>query len=136
MNSSTLKKSFISVLIGLAIGAGVTLVTLALFSYIYTKLDLGDNSARVLPMISIAISSFLSGLVSAKIYNQKGLILGLITGVTFFIILTAISLLGSTDDFTSATGLKFVLSLIPSAIGGVVGVNIRKSNKLKNLLKS
>ncbi len=135
MKSSALKKFFISVLIGLTSGAGVTFVTLALFSLIFTSFDLGDNSVVILTLISIAISSFVSGLISAKIYNIKGLILGLVTGLLYFIILTTISLLGNTDNFTYITGLKFLLSVIPSVVGGVVGVNIRKSNKLKNMLK-
>lgn len=76
----------------------------------------------------LAIGTFCGGIITTKITKSAGLIVGLFTGLSVFLLITIFGLIKSNDSITMHTLIKFVTSIIFGSFGGIVG--LRKKEKL------
>ncbi|MNW54399.1 hypothetical protein D3C74_319980 [compost metagenome] len=75
-----------------------------------------------------SISALFGGLVSGKRAGRKGLLQGSVTGLFYGVLLFIISFL-ALDSSLSLSDLSLLIpALIIGAVGGVLGVNLHKSN--------
>lgn len=118
------------VLVGVLIGEAVTLVLLFLFSCMMAFVDLPLAAADWMSAGALVIGAAAGGFLSAVISKANGLLTGFLCGALFCILLILLSLVFHPFEATTFFLLKIVLSLIFSAIGGILGVN-RKQRKRK-----
>lgn len=110
----------------------ITISFIILFTFIVTILNYINffntnitNIIKILiPIISIFIGSFLIG----KNSNQKGYIEGLKYGSIFIIFFVILNLILSNANFQIKSLLYYLILLIVSSIGGMFGINKKKTN--------
>lgn len=103
-------------------------IFMAVFSALMYFLELDKDYSPIFATVSVAIGCFLTAYFTSGKIGQKGLITGLITGLSVFILITVISLIVDKGTVTSNTLFHFIIFVLSSLIGGVIGVN-KKSKK-------
>ena len=111
-----------SVAIGAAVGAVATVVVLSIMAA-------GVFPSRAVKLLAIAAAVFgalIGGLISARMAGVKGLLYGLGAALLLF----ALTALVGFSLFAEARGLhlalKAVLMSVAGAVGGIIGVNLRR----------
>lgn len=125
------KKTLIkSALIGTLCGILSQIILLSIVSII--MLTTKNLFTGVLEYIMIAVSglgALAGGFIAAKLNRGAGLIAGSITGFAIFIILTAASLVNSDTSLSFLSLIRFIVTLLGGALGGILGV--KESTKIK-----
>ena len=117
------------VVISLILGEIVLLLLLGITSIILTSTGILNNTILEIALTVICgISAFVCGFTSSKISKVKGLINGAICGFLFFLIILSAGLIMMDGTLTLFTFLKFIVSLLFGAVGGIIGLN--KKEKL------
>lgn len=117
------------VIFGLIIGAIVTFVLLILMAVILTVKDFPESAAITMSSIALGLGAMAAGFAASKKMGKKGLMTGVVTGLFLYIIVMLVSLLISKGGFSLNTFIKFAIVILASAIGGIGGVNTKKSKK-------
>ncbi|MBQ8203805.1 MAG: TIGR04086 family membrane protein [Clostridia bacterium] len=114
---------------GMLIGIIVTAVSVAAFSAAILFLKLDRIYAPAFATVSLALGSFFASRFTARRIGEKGYLVGLITGLVFFCIVTLFALVfdGNGGGFT--TLFRFIIVMLASLIGGISGVNKGKNKK-------
>ncbi|MDD6478635.1 MAG: TIGR04086 family membrane protein [Oscillospiraceae bacterium] len=114
-----------------AAGSGivVTLLAMLIFAAIMLWFGISQKYAVALATVSVAIGSFAAAFYAARKINVKGYKIGFLAGVVTFIIITAVSLIISKNGVTYNTLFHFIIIMISSLIGGILGVNFQKDKK-------
>ena len=107
----------------------VTSISIAIFALIIYFTESGFEYAPIFATISIAIGSFLAAYYTAKKINNKGFLVGLFVGIITFILITVISLIIDQGTVTINTLFHFIIILLSSMIGGIIGVNKSQNKK-------
>lgn len=120
-------------LIPIAIGVGLSFVIcfalLALFAVILSKSDFGEPTLTALSFSAQTLGAIVGGFAAAKINKKNGLIMGAANGGIVFALLTVLSLiLGA--SLSIMTVIRLIMLVLGSTLGGIMGVNIRKKEKL------
>jgi putative membrane protein (TIGR04086 family) len=104
----------------------ISILLLAAFSALMTAKDM--PSAAVMPFACIAISAgaLCGGFMASRLYRSRGLMMGAVTGLLFFIILYITGAIMHQADLNTLLLLKIVLSAVFGAVGGIVGVNLKR----------
>ena len=122
--------SYKPLLTGLIVSVLSTMSALLIFSALLTFRDIPPVILPVLSGVAIALGGFLGGLFAARKAGKNGLFFGIITGAALFLILLIASLLISTGGLTVMTLIKLAISVLSSAIGGIIGVNLKNRRKI------
>lgn len=96
---------------------------MALFAALMYFFELDKNYSPIFATVSVALSCFITAYYTSGKIKQKGFIIGLIIGLSVSIIVTIISLIIDKGNVTSNTLFHFIIFLLSSLIGGVLGVN-------------
>lgn len=116
---------------GTVVGVTVTVLVTALTAMIFVKTGIVPNTpVQKIPCAAAAlcIGAFFGGYVTARIVKSMGMTMGAICGAAVFaVILAAGSIMGS--EIGIVTIMRFLLTVIAGAFGGVIGVNKRKRRK-------
>ncbi len=96
---------------------------LAFFGFVISKINVPANIVAIMSCIALCVGGYAGGYVGAKNRRNNGLAMGLLCGIFMFCILLIISLFFSGKLMGAGIGTKFALTLICSAVGGIVGVN-------------
>ncbi len=124
--NTTSKKS--AYILGGAIGVLTTLVAMLFFALIILLFNIDRAYAAPFASISIALGCFIASRITAKKIGDKGYQIGLIVGVVVFIIITLLSLILG-NKLSINTLFHFVIIILSSLSGGIVGVNSNRSKK-------
>ena len=110
------------------VGVLVSLVAMLVFSAALLFLNIDRAYAAPFATISIAIGSFVASRIAAKKIGDKGYVTGLIIGLVVFVLITVLSLvLGNSISLN--TLFHFIIILLSSIVGGIMGVNADKHKK-------
>ena len=116
-----------AIIFGVLIGTLVMIGLSALFAFAIVKFNVPATAISIVVTMSAAIGSFMGGLIAAKIVGKKGLFVGVGLGVIFFVVLFFASFF-VTDGSSFAENLtKYIAVVVAAMIGGIFGVNLRKS---------
>ena len=112
------------------IGALVGLVLCIVFSliaaFVMSVGDLPHRSVMPISMAIIGLSSFIGALVSGKIHKRQGLIIGALTGAIMLAVILAAGFFVPDESVGATMLLKALATLVPSLVGSVIGVNLRR----------
>ena len=123
------KKGYLIYILGFVIGIVVTAVFITLFAVIMYLSGSAFKYAPVFATVSVAIGSLTAAFFTAKKLGSHGLIIGAVIGGITFILITLISLIINRGGVTVNTLFHFIIIMLSSLIGGVIGVNKGKSHK-------
>ena len=116
-------------ILGVIVSIISSLIIVAIFAIAATNLAVSDDAILVMAITSMAIGAFIGGIVSAKLYNEKGFLIGALNGTAFFLITTIISIAINPEALTMISIIKLLVFTLASMIGGVIGVNITRKRK-------
>jgi len=122
------KKSFIC-LKSILIGVGVTVVAMLVFAAAMLFLEVDRGLAKPFATVSVALGSLFASMYAAKKIGDRGYLIGALVGLAVFAVITIIALILNEGNFTNNTIFHFVIIVLASIIGGIVGVNKDKSKK-------
>lgn len=123
-NTGKYKIIISSVLIGLT----VTALLILIFSVIMFATEMNKDYAVILATASVAAGSFAAAFYAAKTVQSKGFMVGLIVGGITFLAVTLISLIIDKGALSMNTLFHFIIFMLSSLIGGIMGVN-KAANK-------
>lgn len=125
--------SFIDVkayLIAVSTSLICTSIFLIIFSLIISKRSIPHALFSILALTSVSISSFIGSFILSKINKQKGLINGLFLGLIISSIIYIVGIAFNGMNVTNLLYIKFISIIISACLGGVLGINIKKKNKI------
>lgn len=123
LNTTTIIKSVL-------ISYGLSIVLLAIFAIILTYTSFPESSIPTVVLVVSILSILYAGKLSAKKAKSRGWLAGSITGLLYMVILYLISLTFTQRAvFDSYVILIFILGLITGAVGGIIGINLKKPEK-------
>ena len=105
----------------------VSFILLVCMAFYMSMNDIPAFASLVIVYIVIAIASLIGGIVSAKMYKCRGMMIGALCGIVYFLFVFIVGLLFSSHSAFNTVGLlKFVLSLVFGTFGGIFGVNMKR----------
>ena len=110
------KKGYSNYIFGFIIGVVVTAVFILLFALVMYLSGAAFKYAPVFATLSVAIGCFAAAFFTAKRQGSRGL-------------LTLVSLIVNSGGITLNTLFHFIIIMLSSLIGGIIGVN--KGNRHK-----
>ena len=126
-DSSAMVKRFLRpVIIGAVVGALCCTLLLAVMAAIVASQDIPKAASTPMAIVAAAAGAFFGGFAAARIAKEKGLLIGGACGLLLFI-LVALAGFAFLKEIRGAYILvKLAVMLVLSALGGVIGVNLRK----------
>ena len=126
-DSSAMVKRFLRpVIIGAVVGALCCTLLLAVMAAIVASQDIPKAAITPMAIVAAAAGAFFGGFAAARIAKEKGLLMGGACGLLLFI-LVALAGFAFLKEIRGAYILvKLAVMLVLSALGGVIGVNLRK----------
>lgn len=86
--------------------------------------SLAESSLALAPIIISLAALFIGGLVSGMKMQEKGLFIGLLTGIIYCLLIICIQFLGFDRTGDALQYLLYTGNVAASALGGVLGVNL------------
>lgn len=126
---NTAPKKHIIYIKGILVGLLATAVCVMLFAVIMLLFETGKAFAAPFATVSVAVGAFLAALYTSRKIGDKGYLNGFLIGIATFAVVTLISLIVSNDGLTYNTIFHFIIIVLSSIIGGIMGVNWRKNRK-------
>lgn len=123
------KSALIPLGFGTAVSFAICFILLAIFALILSKGSFGEPTVTALSFAAQTLGALVGGFVSAKIRKKNGLVMGAANGAIMFALLTIISLIIG-GALSVLTVIRLILLVLASTLGGIMGVNMRKKEKL------
>jgi len=117
-------------LLGAGGGALVVTMVLAASAALMTSGALPSSSAEAVAVIAVVLGAGAAGLISAVISGENGMFCGAVAGTVMFLLVWAAGGAIGVGDFGPEALFRLAETVIPAAIGGVAGVNMRRSAKI------
>ena len=123
---SGIKKKILAVFWGVSGGAIACFLMLLIFSAILSISSASSSIAKPIATAVLFLSAFICGYISSRILKEKGILIGAVSGAIYFLLYAIIGLIFGSKSLQAAVSLKFIIAVVSSAIGGVIGVNRRR----------
>ena len=115
-------------LVGAILGMLGTLAAMFIFAAVLLFLNIDRAYATPFATISLAVGCFIASRYTAKKIGDKGYLIGIIIGAVLFVFITALSLIVG-NSLSLNTFFHFVIIMLSSIVGGIMGVNKDKHKK-------
>ncbi|MEE1239860.1 MAG: TIGR04086 family membrane protein [Acutalibacteraceae bacterium] len=123
------KKSYLNYILGFIIGFITAAVFITLFALIMYFSGAAFKYAPVFATVSVAIGAFVAAFFTARKQGNRGWLVGVIIGAITFVSVTLVSLVINSGEVTLNTIFHFIIIMLSSLIGGILGVNKVKNHK-------
>lgn len=115
-------------LVGAIFGMLGTFAAMLIFAAVLLFFNIDRAYATPFATISLAVGSFIASRYTAKKIGDKGYLIGIIIGAVLFVFITALSLIVG-NSLSLNTFFHFVIIMLSSIVGGIMGVNKDKHKK-------
>ena len=115
-------------LVGAILGVLGTFAAMLIFAAVLLFFNIDRAYATPFATISLAVGSFIASRYTAKKIGDKGYLIGIIIGAVLFVFITALSLIVG-NSLSLNTFFHFVIIMLSSIVGGIMGVNKDKHKK-------
>lgn len=88
---------------------------------------LSNMSIKIFELIAIIISMFIGGIYLGKNSPQRGYLEGIKIGVFMILLLFCLSYFGFSKSFSISSLIFYIIILISSILGSVIGINKKSS---------
>ena len=101
-------------------------IVLPISTLLVLFLDFSDTLLKLLSVVEIIVLSYLSSYSATQKYREKGALQGLAIGfaISVFLLITTLIINKGISDFCIT---KLFSCIISSLLGGIIGVNTRKT---------
>ncbi|MTI66061.1 MAG: TIGR04086 family membrane protein [Firmicutes bacterium] len=104
----------------------ITIIFFIIFALILTYTSIPDKYLPIMNSITMILSIALGSIYMGIKADNKGWLNGALVGILYMVILTIISLIMvKSFDLDLYLMLKYLISIITGAIGGMIGVNLK-----------
>lgn len=108
------------------------LISIVVFSFLLSTLNyfdiIGNGVMNVFQIIAMIVSMFVGGFYIGKNSSSKGYLQGLKIGGIAFAILFLLNLFGFGNGFSLEKLLFYLIVIVSSITGSVIGINKNKQN--------
>lgn len=118
--------NLLGVILSSFIGVGLSTLFILILSYIISKSSNLPSHTGAYFLACIGLGSVLSGIISSKKCNLKGLLAGLFCSIPNSIFVTIIMLFFTNGQLSESTIILYALIIICSTVGGIIGANTKK----------
>lgn len=126
------KKIFKSLFFGIVIGSLVMIALMLIYSVIILQTGSApSDELSYIILVFIGVGSLVSGYIAGRIYKKSGLAIGAISGAIMFLILFLSGVSNISEGLSIISLLKLFVTIIPSILGSVLGVNKKEKLKIK-----
>lgn len=109
--------------------AGVILIAICLIlSVIQLFTDISNSMLTYISVAVLGTVSFSAAYISTQLCRSKGLLQGILCGAVVFGLTLFASAVAHEFSFTDLTMIKAAVCLISGTVGGIKGINTRKTN--------
>lgn len=117
----------LKILISIFIAFSVSIIILIGYALLITYTNLSDKNLNLIVMIINIISVIIAGCDAAKIFKAKGWLWGIFMGFIYAFTLNIIGLIiFKKIIFTSKNLINFLICVSSGAVGGIIGINLKK----------
>ncbi len=117
---------------GVVIAIAITLIIICIISIISSIIEsIAKNAIGPLSLAAMIIGCFAGAYFCSRTNGKKGIIIGAIIGVLFFLIIFIFSCFSSGISLGDTAVIKFTILLISGCCGGYLGSNGRCGRKSK-----
>jgi putative membrane protein (TIGR04086 family) len=126
--------SLVAVLKGILVGYVITIPAFMLFALILANTDFPQKLITPAVVLTTIISVLTAGSISTRGLKNKGWLNGSIVGFIYMLILYLLSsLIYRNFAIDKYVVTMAVIGILTGAIGGIIGINIKKSTKYKHV---
>lgn len=126
------KLLFKSMFFGSVCGLLLSVILMCICAVIILSIGLLPADLTKYVMLAVLGSgAMFGGFIAARITKSAGLLVGMLTGFVIFILITILGLIKNTDAVSIATLLRFIITIVTGAIGGILGVNKKEKLHIK-----
>lgn len=111
---------------GVGIGAVACTVLLLIASAILTTGAIPQTAVSPIAFAILTVSAFVGGLIAARLSRERGLLTGALVGLLLFLLTAVLGLLILQALDGTSMLLKVALMIGGGALGGVLGVNVKR----------
>ena len=120
------KERIMTVVYAMLACIGAIAVTMLLFSWIATVIDLENSVFRLMSSIALCAGCFGASYTAAKKRRKDGLKTGLLCGAVIFGLILLLGLIFVRNFSAGGFFTKILIIMICSSLGGIIGVNSRR----------
>lgn len=130
MNSKKIINNKSTIIIkSVIIGVLATVAVMLLLSAVMLFFDISNSFSAPFATVSVAVGSFLAAFYASRKAESRGYLVGLTVGVVAFLAVMLISLAVSKDSVGLNTLFHFIIIVVSSLIGGILGINVGNNKK-------
>lgn len=106
----------------------ITFVLLLIYAILLTYTNLNENTMSITIIIITAISILVGSFISSMNIKKNGLTSGMLVGLIYIITIYLVSsIIDQNFGLTMYSIIMIALSIVAGAVGGIIGVNIKKN---------
>lgn len=119
-------------LFGTVCGLLISVIITCIFTIVILTIGLFPTDiTNYITVAILAVGAFFGGFITTKITKSAGLIAGLITGFSVFLLVTIFGLFKSNDSVTIITLIRLISNVVAGALGGILGLRKRERIHIK-----
>ncbi len=127
-NNTKSNSAIISLTKGAIFAYLLTAVVFVVYGLLLTYTETTEKNIQIVVMMNTVISVLIGGIIASKGVDSKGLFFGMLVGVVYALIMIMVGLcILPVMKITSKMIMIIVLSISAGGIGGVIGINTKKS---------
>jgi putative membrane protein (TIGR04086 family) len=115
-------------LLAIGYGVGTILFIIILSSFVLSLVlkftDVDETSLTWLILTISAVALFIGGFISGGKGQERGWLIGALTGAAFTLLVYLVQFLGFQASFSVKQTLLYFLYILISVLGGIIGVNV------------
>ena len=108
----------------------IMVTTVILAGFLSVAGNLFENIAGYIMLVPLILGGYCGSFMGARINGAKGLIIGVIIGMVACVIMLILGFSAYNTNITYMTLLKLLCTILPSALGGIKGVNKKEKFKI------
>ena len=106
----------------------LTAIVFVVYGILLTYTETTEENIQIVVMMTTVISVLIGGIIASKGVNSKGLLFGMLVGIVYSIIMIMLGLsVLPVLKITYKMIMIIILSLSAGGIGGIIGINTKKS---------
>lgn len=127
-NNTKSNSAIISLTKGAIFAYLLTALVFVVYGLLLTYTETTEKNIQIVVMMTTVISVLIGGIIASKGVDSKGLFFGMLVGVVYALIMIMVGLcILPVMKITSKMIMIIVLSISAGGIGGVIGINTKKS---------
>ena len=125
-NTAMVKRMLRPIIIGAVVGAICCALLLLIMAAVMAAQDIPKSAITPMAVVAAAAGSFIGGIVSARIAKERGLLFGAASGLLLYLLVAIAGFALLKEIRGMFILIKLAVMVGSAAIGGVLGVNMRK----------